>query len=186
MRKLVFFLEEQSASEMLENFLPRLLDEDTDFLCIPFEGKQDMEKQLKRKLRNWKMPNCYFVVMRDQDSADCVDVKQKLVGICHQAGRPNTLVRVVCRELESWYLGDLRAVEAGLEQSGLAKLQNKRKYRNPDVLQNAKQELKKLTKEIYQPIDGSRKIGQHLSLKSNRSKSFNVFVSGVRQLIGHG
>ena len=185
MRKLVFFLEEQSAGEMLEKFLPKLLGESTDFQCISFEGKRDLEKQLKRKLQNWKMPNCCFVVMRDQDNEDCIAVKQKLIDICNQAGKPDTLVRIVCRELESWYLGDLSAVEAGLEQTGLARLQNKEKYRNPDVLQNAKQELKKLTKEIYQPIDGSRKIGQHLSLKNNRSRSFNVFVDGVRQLMGH-
>ena len=185
MRKLVLFLEEQSASEMLEKFLPRLLGESTDFQCIPFEGKQDLEKQLKGKLQNWKAPNCCFVVMRDQDNADCIAVKQRLSDICHQAGKPHTLVRIVCHELESWYLGDLFAVEVGLNMSGLAKLQNKRKYRTPDSLSNAKQELKQLTKKTYQPIDGSRKIGQHLSLEGNRSKSFNVFIDGVRQLMGH-
>ena len=185
MRKLVFFLEEASASEMLKKLLPRLLGESLDFQCIHFEGKQDMEKQLKGKLRNWQAPDCYFVVMRDQDNANCLVVKQKLIDICSQAGKPEALVRIICRELESWYLGDLNAVELGLGITGLAQVQNKSKYRNPDALSNAKQELRHLTRNGYQPIDGSRKIGQHLSLENNRSTSFNTFVSGIRRLMGN-
>ena len=97
---------------MMGKLLPKLLGEGTDFQCIHFEGKQDMKKQLKRKLQNWKAPNCDFVVMRDQDSADCLVVKQQLAEICNQAGKPDTLVRIVCSELESWYIGDLSAVES--------------------------------------------------------------------------
>lgn len=43
MRELVFFLEEQSAREMLNSFLPKLLDKNTRHRCIDFEGKQDLE-----------------------------------------------------------------------------------------------------------------------------------------------
>lgn len=49
MRELVFFLEEQSAREMLDSFLPKLLDENTRHRCIDFEGKQDLEKQLQNR-----------------------------------------------------------------------------------------------------------------------------------------
>ena len=38
MRELVFFLEEQSAREMLDSFLPKLLDENIRHRCIDFEG----------------------------------------------------------------------------------------------------------------------------------------------------
>lgn len=44
MRELVFLLEEASAKAMLESLLPRILHEETRFRCIPFEGKQDLEK----------------------------------------------------------------------------------------------------------------------------------------------
>ncbi len=183
MREIVFFLEEPSAREMLNGLLPRLVDENTHFRCIPFEGKQDLEKQLERRLRNWLAPNTCFVVMRDQDSEDCVTVKQRLTGMCAAAGKPDTLVRIVCCELESWYLGDLEAVESGLNMNGLAKHQQKAKFRAPDNLQNPKQELKRLTNNSYQQIAGSREIGRHMALAGNRSNSFNVFISGVARLL---
>lgn len=183
MRELVFFLEEQSAKEMLDGLLPKLLDENTRYRCIYFEGKQNMEKQLGKRLRHWCNPDACFVVLRDQDSADCVEVKQRLTDICHAAGKPNALVRIVCHELESWFLGDLQAVETGLKISGLSKQQGKRKYRNPDQLNNAKQELKALTKNRYQQILGSREIGRCMSMENNRSYSFNVFVAGLQRIM---
>ncbi|MFT5419587.1 MAG: hypothetical protein ACI9D5_000328 [Candidatus Endobugula sp.] len=183
MIQLVFFLEEQSAKEMLEGLLPRMLNKDVRFQCISFEGKQDLEKQLGKRLRNWCDPNAFFIVLRDQDSADCITVKQRLVKICQTSGKPNTLVRIVCRELESWYLGDLQAVEKGLGMTSVAKHQRNSKFRNPDRLQNPKQELKKLTKNNYQQILGSREIGRHMALEHNLSTSFNAFISGVVKIL---
>lgn len=183
MRELVFFLEERSAQEMLNGVLPRLLGENTPFRCVPFEGKQDLEKQLGKRLRNWRNPNALFVVLRDQDNADCVAVKQRLTEICRAAGKPNTLVRIVCHELESWFLGDLQAVESGLGMHGLARQQQKKGFKDPDRLQNPKQELKRLTQNKYQQILGSREIGRHMSLAGNRSTSFNAFIAGVNRLL---
>ncbi len=76
MRELVFFLEEQSAKEMLDGLLPKLLDESTSYRCIHFEGKQDLERQLERRLRNWSNPDADFIVLRDQDSADCTRLRR--------------------------------------------------------------------------------------------------------------
>lgn len=50
MKELVFLLEEPSAKALLESLLPRLLNENIQYRCIPFEGKQDLEKQLVRKI----------------------------------------------------------------------------------------------------------------------------------------
>ncbi len=110
-------------------------------------------------------------------------VKKNLKAICKNAGKPQTLVRIVCHELESWYLGDLSAVETALELRGLARQQKKKKFRHPDTLNNAKQELKKLTQNRYQQILGSRKIGRCMSLENNDSHSFNVFIAGVKRII---
>jgi hypothetical protein len=184
--ELVIFLEESSAEALLEQLLPRLLPENVTFRCIPFEGKQDMEKQLGKRLRAWRKPDCSFVVLRDKDSADCRLVKQKLVDICQQAGKPEALIRIACHELESWFLGDLQAVESAMNVQGLSAKQNNKKFRNPDRLANPKQELRKLTKEQYQPVRDSRGIACYLSLNQNRSTSFNVFLSGIRQLTGSG
>ena len=81
----------------------------------------------------------------------------------------------------AWYLGDLAAVEKAFEKNGIARRQGKQKFRDPDRLPNAHQELSRLVPE-YQKIAGSRQIAQYLDLDTNRSHSFGVFVSGVRGL----
>ena len=139
MTHLVFFLEEPSAREMLKGLLPKLLPSHATVQYVVFDGKQDLEKQIGRKLRAWQPPLPRFVILRDQDGGDCHSVKARLVQFCAEAGRPGALVRIACRELESWYLGDLAAVERALGLSGLASHQNNRKYRLPDNLANASQ-----------------------------------------------
>lgn len=183
MTTLVFCLEEPSAREMLKGVLPRLLSPDIDVRYIVFEGKQDLHKQLVRKIRLWQQADSRFVVMRDQDSGDCRVIRQQLLDLCDEAGRSDSLVRVACRELESFYLGDLAAVEAGLSLSGLKKQQSNRKFRDPDVLVNAAEELGKLTRQNYQKVDGSRRIGPYLRLDgSNCSRSFQAMLDGIRRL----
>jgi len=54
MKELVFLLEERSARVMLESLLPRLLRNEVSFRLIPFEGKQDLEKQIVRKIRGYR------------------------------------------------------------------------------------------------------------------------------------
>jgi hypothetical protein len=183
MMMLVFFLEEPSAEEMLKGVLPKILPKHVVPRYIVFEGKQDLEKQLERRLKHWKTPNTRFLVMRDQDSGDCRVIKQKLLNKCGAAERPDTIVRIACHELESFYLGDLRAVETGLGLNGLSKLQKKRKYRAPDNLPNPAQELISLTKRFYQKVSGSRAIGPHLDLKTNFSHSFNVLFRTIEHIV---
>ncbi len=67
---------------------------------------------------------------------------------------------------------------------GLARAQNKVKYRNPDRLAKPSLELEKLTQKKYQKVDGSRAIGPHLRTDgTNRSRSFNVLIKGIRKLL---
>lgn len=183
MKTIVFFLEELSAREMLKGLLPRLLPEDARIRYLVFRGKQDLEKNLVRRMRGWQLPNSVFVVIRDQDSGNCHAVKQKLAHLCQQAGKKDVLIRVACHELESFYLGDLDAVEKGLGIKGIAARQDHRKYRNPDNLGNPFEEISRLTAGMYQKVAGSRAIGQHLDPTCNRSRSFTVLVSGIRRLL---
>jgi len=150
MRTLVIFTEEMSAKVMLEALLPRLLPQTIKILCVAFEGKQDLEKQLPIKLKGWRRPDTTFIVLRDQDNGNCHDVKHKLKSICDVANKPKVLIRIACRELESWYLGDLAAVETSLKIDGLSALQAKIKYQNPDNIAHPSIELKKITKNRYQ------------------------------------
>jgi hypothetical protein len=178
----VCLLEEPSAQAMLEGVLPRLLQDKAAVQYIVFEGKQDMEKQIARKLRNWRKPDSVFLVMRDQDASDCADVKKKLKNLCQEAGKPEALVRIACRELESFYFGDLSAVAGVLHTSTLKLRQGKAQYRDPDNIVCPSKELSKLTDGKYQKIGGSREIGKVLSLDENSSHSFNVLLSGIKRI----
>ena len=184
MTQLVLFLEEPSAREMLAGLLPRMLPTHISFRCVVFEGKQDLEKRLPGKLHGWQTPeDTLFVVLRDKDQGDCVQIKERLVTICRDAGKPRTLVRIACHELESWYLGDLAAVEQGLNINGLTRYQGKVKYKNPDRIASPAQEIQRLTENRYQKVSGSRSIGPYLNLDGNASHSFSVFIGGIQRLI---
>lgn len=92
------------------------------------------------------------------------------------------LIRVACRELESFYLGDLAAVEQGLGLKNLKSQQQGRKFRDPDALGNPAEELFRLTNNVYDKMAGSRAIAPFLSLEKNCSRSFNVLLSGIKKL----
>lgn len=102
MKTLVFFLEGPSEKEMLLGLLPKIIPADMEVRYLVFRGKQDLEKNLSRRLRFWQSPDSVFVVMRDQDAGDCHSVKTKLVELCRESGKTGWLVRIACREMESF------------------------------------------------------------------------------------
>jgi len=184
MKELVFLLEEASAKAMLESLLPRILNPEIKARLIPFEGKQDLEKQMTKRMRGYVNPQARFIVLRDQDSApDCADVKAKLAERCLQAGQAaKSLVRIACKELETFYLADLNAVEQGLALKKLATQQGSAKFRDPDRLGSPSKELTALTKGAYQKVSGSRAISGHLDPANTRSSSFKNLVAGIRRM----
>ncbi|CAB1368421.1 DUF4276 family protein [Denitratisoma oestradiolicum] len=184
MKELVFLLEEDSAKAMLESLLPRILNPEIKARLIPFEGKQDLEKQMTRRMRGYLNPEARFIVLRDQDNApNCKAVKAKLAENCHHAGQgTKSLVRIACRELETFYLADLNAVEQGLLIDKLAKYQGTAKFRDPDGLGNPSKELATLTNGRYEKVSGSRAIGKYLDVANERSPSFKSLIRGIRRM----
>lgn len=146
------------------------------------EGKSDLEKSIPRKLKAWHDPAAKFVVVRDQDSADCLDVKARLQALCSESGRPGAMVRIACRELEAWYLADLAAIDETY-RTRLARLQAKKKFRQPDQISSPSRELASLV-PAFRKIDGARRLGPLLDLENRRSTSFGHSVRGVRRLAG--
>lgn len=183
-KELVFLLEEASAKAMLESLLPRMLDPEIKPRLLAFEGKQDLEKQMVRRMKGYINPQARFIVMRDQDNhPECKALKATLVRKCQDAGKADfSIVRIACKELESFYLADLAAVETSLEIAGITKHQQTAKYRTPDLLGSPSKELEKLTKQRYSKVSSSREIGKHLDLENTRSDSFRNFISGVRNM----
>ena len=185
MKQLVLFLEEASAKAVLEGLLPRLLPENVFVRYIVFEGKTDLEKQIITRLRGWIYPETAFIILRDQDSGDCHEVKHTLREKCIEAGKPATIVRIACRELESWYFGELLAVEKALELPNLSSYAKSAKYRIPDKIVKPSVELAKITNKKYQKISSSRKIGKYLSseVEKNTSVSYSHFISGLNKAL---
>ena len=181
MSEIVFFLEEASAEALLSTMLPRFLPPLVGYRCLVFEGKQDLEKQMVRRMRGYRVPGARFVVLRDQDASDCRTVKRALKRKCEEAHHPEAVVRIACRELESWYLADLAAVERALDKPGLQSLQHKRHYRTPDAIVTPSRMLTRIA-PAYQKVGGSRAIGPELDLTNTRSRSFEHFVAAVRRL----
>jgi len=178
---LVFMLEEPSMKAFLDSLLPRVLPSSTTFTLIAHEGKSDLESSLPRKLKAWRKPDAKFVVVRDQDAADCKVVKARLLEIAEATGHVGTVVRIACRELEAWILGDLEAVATAFGKPQVAFLASKEKYRNPDRLGSPSDELRKLLGS-YTKIAGARTAGAHIDVDRNCSRSFQVFVAAVRRL----
>ena len=143
--------------EVLQVVVPPLVPRSYPLQFVPHEGKKDLEKSIPHKLRAWRTPGVQFVVVRDKDAADCTVVKKHLIDLCNQGHRPDTLVRVVCHHLESWFLGDLAAVEKAYGVHGIAKPYQQKHFENPDRLSNAEEELRRLV-PAYQKIGGSRLI----------------------------
>lgn len=181
MKKFVFLLEEQSMKEVLNIILPQIIQEPYTFKCIPHNGKSDLQKSIPKKTKAWKEPDIQFVVIHDKDSADCIKLKKDLRDLIYEPRRSATLIRIACTELESWFLGDLEAVEKGFEIN-LSTQKGKARFRNPDSLANPKQELKKLV-PAYQQISGSIAIAHYMNITKNKSHSFNIFVTGIRKLV---
>lgn len=182
MSRIVFMVEERSMKTLLDGLLPRLMPE-MSFICIPHEGKQDLEKSIPRKLRAWREPGVRFVIVRDNDGGDCVVLKQKLTALHHDAGCQNALVRIACQELEAWYIGEPEAMAQAFGNPLLRDIRRKPRYRNPDAVVQPSREIVNLVPE-FQKISGARKMSAWLSRDGNHSRSFQVMMEGIERILG--
>ena len=184
--RVIFLLEEPSMRVLLDAWLPRLFPGWVDgqhFQCVPHEGKSDLDRSISRKLSAWRIPGDRFVVVRDNDGVDCVDLKARLRALCVQAGRGDTLVRLVCQELESWYLGDLAALAAAFDAPRVNTPAHIKRFSDPDAWLKPSVEVKRMV-PAFQKMSGARAMAAHLDPGRNRSRSFAVFVDGVRRFAG--
>lgn len=179
MNRVVFLLEEYSMKVLLDGLLPRLFP-GLPFLCVPHEGKQDLEKSIPRKLRAWREPGVRFCVIRDNDSADCRAVKNVLLGLCREGKRDDTLVRIACQELEAWYLGAPDALAQTFNDAALRGIAAKARFRNPDAVVQPAAAMVELVPN-FQKVSGARMMGRVLP-RENSSRSFQVLMAGIDRL----
>ncbi len=187
--RIEILVEEPSMEAFLRNLLPRILPKgivvDTNCFIIPHQGKQDLRLRIPRRIRAYRHypERVYLIVIQDQDSNDCVLLKQGIVDDIRQAdAHVPALVRIACRELENWYLGDLRSVEMVYPGSRASKLVMKSKFRSADRL-NGSDEMKNLSPH-FSKIACARAMAKVIDTESGRSHSFLKTVEGIRSFVG--
>lgn len=181
---IVFLTEEESMKVTLEKLISARWPDaipGVDWIVLYFQGKSDLEKNIPVKMQGWSFGEPHFVILRDQDGADCVMVKERIRQRAELAGKPFT-IRIVCNELESWFLGDLNAVEMAFPDSNASRLKNTAKYRNPDLLTNASEELQKLV-QISGKVSRAAAIADHFSPENCVSHSFCVLWRKINELM---
>lgn len=179
---LVFMLEEPSMRYFIDGFIHRVLPQGVNVQYLVHEGKQDLEKSIPRKLRAWRVPDSYFIIVRDKDGEEPLKLKKRLADMCVDNERPESLVRIAVHHLESWVLGDFGAVALAFNKPNLRALSGNRKYRNPDVLANASEEISRIIPG-YQKVSGAREVSKFIDPDNNLSPSFNVFLTGIKRLV---
>ena len=133
------------------------------------------------------------VVVVDSDNRDCLAFKQELLGVLSNCNpRPNALFRMAIEEGEAWLLGDIAAVKSAYPNAKDAVLNG---YVQDsicgtwEVLADAvhpggSTQLKKLGYPAtgIAKCDWAKEIAPHIDTEGNKSKSFQVFRDGVRNL----
>lgn len=172
---IVILCEERSMRETLSALVSRCyseLLEGVHWQIVFFQGKADLERNIARKMKSWNYGEPHFIILRDKDGADCKALKARLQDQASQAGKPFH-IRIVCEELESWFLGDLTAIEAAFPDTRATRFSATAKYRNPDLLTNASDELARLT-GVFGKISKATAIAPHLEPERNNSPSFRL------------
>ena len=177
--------EEPSMEHFLKGILPKVLPDNykVDVNCFirTHRGKSDLKKSIPKKMRAY--PKFGYpvkvLIIHDQDSNDCKSLKNELIELCGITTIP-VVVRIACRELENWYLGQMSAIERVYPETKASSLVRKAKYRNPDLVHGA-DELNKMTKN-YSKTQTAKEISQFIDINNNNSPSFNHTINTIKQL----
>ena len=177
--------EEPSMEHFLRGILPKILTDDykIDINCFirAHRGKSDLKKSIPRKMRAYHRYGypVKVLIIHDQDSNDCRKLKKELIEACGITTIPY-IIRIACKELENWYLGQLTAIERVYPETKASLLAKKAKYRNPDLL-HGEDELNSMTRN-FSKIQAAREISRYIEIDNNTSPSFNHTIKAIRQL----
>jgi len=179
--KVVFILEELSMKRMLENLLPRmnLRFEIELFAC---NGKVNFKERMHIILEKYYDQNAFFIIMRDKDNDNCIELKNKLRDKIKDIGRPFR-VRIVCRELESWYLAQPDAIKKAFTDADLkpSKTNKGKVFKEPEKY-GAKEFMDYINQKQITKVKWAEQMGTKLEPDSSQSHSFHVFIQTLRDL----
>jgi hypothetical protein len=182
------FTEEESAKKVFDIILPKLFP-GLDFRVYKHQGKQDLENALRKTLPVLcKSPYNRILITRDQNSSDCRLVKQCLKDLIKLNCISPVMIRIICRELESWFLGDLNALKLAFPRFSPEYYVNKRTFKKVDLLHNPDQHLLKIIPELkgkkfFPKVEMAEKLTPLLNIEQNNSISFTNTINGLRKLV---
>lgn len=180
-------VEEPSMEAFLRGILPTILPEgialDENCFIRAHEGKSHLQKEIPKKVKAYQHFNTpvKVIVIQDQDSNDCKALKQKLSQMVSENSPLPYLVRIACRELEAWYLGDMDAISKVYPSFKAEKFRNVAKFRDPDAC-NAADELCKIIPN-FQKSTAAREMPSHMDFSQNRSTSFQHLRLGLTKFL---
>ncbi len=90
-------------------------------------------------------------------------------------------MRIVCQELEGWYLGEPDALADAYGKESLRNIGRRARFRDPDAVQQPSAALKKLVPE-FQKTGGARLMGGFITRERNKSASFHALLTGIDKI----
>ncbi|MBM4430057.1 MAG: DUF4276 family protein [Chloroflexi bacterium] len=200
---LEFLVEEPSAEAALQGLLPKIVDPAVSFAIHAYQGKPDLLGKLPGALRGyhaWLPKDAAIVVLLDNDRDDCQKLEARLelmaagAGFLTRSTAPaasafRVVNRLAVEELKAWFFGDMEAMRAAYPKLPET-LGNQSRYRRPDAIAGGTWEaLERVLRRAgyYRTgapkIQVARDISAHMRPEINRSRSFDVFLRGLQELI---
>jgi len=187
-KALEILTEEPSMEYFLRGMLPRILPKDyvLDENCFirPHEGKSDLKRSIPKKMRAYPRYGypVKVLIVHDQDSNDCAELKKTLIEQTKTSLYDiPCVIRIACRELENWYLGDFETLEKIYPEINASRQSKKAKFSNPDNVFGA-HEISLLT-DNFSKTEAARALGSIINIDSNCSPSFQQFIQGLSKLL---
>jgi len=192
MSTLFILTEEPSIKNVFDVVLPKILPKHIDFRVLVHQGKNDLEKALTDKIASLSRINgAKILITIDQDANDCKLLKHKLAGLIDKNCTCEYKIRIVCKELESWLLGDLLAIEKAFPKFRSVLFSKKEKMRNVDLIKGKPSEfLLRIIPEFKDrkkmpKLEFSKKVAPFLDINNNTSPSFNHTINAIKNLCGN-
>lgn len=185
---LYFYVEEPSIKPVINRIIGEI-KADIYFQIFVHQGKQDLDNSLKKTIPSVSsIPNSRIIILRDQDSDDCKVLKNRILGEVTLRCRCPFKIRIVCNELEAWFLGDMDAIKSAYPRFIPKKYKNKSRFRIIDSIVSPSKLLFNIVPElkigkIVSKRKTSQEISKHLDIANNKSDSFNQFVNAIGELI---
>lgn len=186
-KSLHIYTEEKSFEEFARAILPNIIKQ-TQLKIYSHQGKSDMEKALRSTLPIIsRIPGAKVIITRDQDSGNCMNLKQTLQDIVSHNCFSEFKIRIVCRELECWLLGDLKAISKAYPRFKPEQYVNKSDFKTIDTLDGTDQLLLRIIPELMQyktlpKMAFAKNVAQYMNVDNNKSVSFQHFVKAVKSL----